>query len=240
LRNQDGNFFFILSIRLFYIQALTRDRLTNLAKSQYEEVIEIKPLRGIIFDRNLKQLATNVAIYSVYAEAKRIDQKQAAANAIANALGMGREDVLKRISKDKYFVWIARKVPDENRYHFAHTEFRPILRIRIFSPLRGRGRRSMCKFSFIRNGMLMGRKGVYEAIHELDFTSLYPSIIVLFNLSPETLYEPKKRGFLPSHFSQAEQNLHYVAQTHFQLKMTWQQHWQRKKKKRNCKNTLSF
>lgn len=39
--------------------------------------------------------------------------------------------------------------------------------------------------------------GVYEQVHELDFTSLYPSIIVLHNLSPETLRAPDQRGFLP-------------------------------------------
>jgi len=40
--------------------------------------------------------------------------------------------------------------------------------------------------------------GAYEEVHELDFTSLYPSIIVKYNLSPETLKEPDKTGFLSS------------------------------------------
>ncbi|KUG19121.1 MAG: type B DNA-directed DNA polymerase [Methanomicrobiaceae archaeon] len=39
--------------------------------------------------------------------------------------------------------------------------------------------------------------GVYDAVYQLDFTSLYPAIIVRFNLSPETLGAPGKRGFLP-------------------------------------------
>ena len=38
--------------------------------------------------------------------------------------------------------------------------------------------------------------GVYEQVHQIDFTSLYPSIIVKYNLSPETLLHPEKRGFL--------------------------------------------
>ncbi|MDD1672990.1 MAG: type B DNA-directed DNA polymerase [Methanomicrobiales archaeon] len=49
-----------------------------------------------------------------------------------------------------------------------------------------------------RGGMMFQPvAGVYEQVHELDFTSLYPSIIVLHNLSPETLHTPGKRGFLP-------------------------------------------
>jgi DNA polymerase I len=37
---------------------------------------------------------------------------------------------------------------------------------------------------------------IYEKVHQIDFTSLYPSIIVKFNLSPETLEHPEERGFL--------------------------------------------
>jgi DNA polymerase I len=38
--------------------------------------------------------------------------------------------------------------------------------------------------------------GVYERVHQIDFTSLYPSIIVKYNLSPETLEHPERSGFL--------------------------------------------
>jgi len=38
--------------------------------------------------------------------------------------------------------------------------------------------------------------GVYEKVHQIDFTSLYPSIIVKYNLSPETLQNPERSGFL--------------------------------------------
>ncbi len=49
-----------------------------------------------------------------------------------------------------------------------------------------------------RGGMMFQPvPGVYERVYELDFTSLYPSIIVLLNLSPETLHAPEKKGFLP-------------------------------------------
>ncbi len=38
--------------------------------------------------------------------------------------------------------------------------------------------------------------GVYDKVHQIDFTSLYPSIIVKYNLSPETIEHPEQRGFL--------------------------------------------
>ncbi len=50
-----------------------------------------------------------------------------------------------------------------------------------------------------KGGMIFQPKpGVHEGVHELDFTSFYPSIIVNYNLSPETLDDSKRRGFLSS------------------------------------------
>jgi len=52
-----------------------------------------------------------------------------------------------------------------------------------------------------RGGMIFQPKpGVYECIYQLDFTLMYPSIIVKYNLSPETIsgntISGNKRGFL--------------------------------------------
>ena len=44
--------------------------------------------------------------------------------------------------------------------------------------------------------MFQPEPGVYEKVHQIDFTSLYPSIIVKYNLSPETVKHPEVRGFL--------------------------------------------
>ncbi len=40
--------------------------------------------------------------------------------------------------------------------------------------------------------------GIHAAVTQIDFTSFYPSIIVRYNISPETLAHPEKAGFLPS------------------------------------------
>jgi DNA polymerase I len=44
--------------------------------------------------------------------------------------------------------------------------------------------------------MFQPKPGVYESVYEIDFTSLYPSIIVQSNLSPETVEHPERTGFL--------------------------------------------
>ncbi len=51
-----------------------------------------------------------------------------------------------------------------------------------------------------RGGMMFQPEpGIFEEVDEIDFTSMYPSIIVLANLSPETIRDPEqgRRGFLP-------------------------------------------
>jgi DNA polymerase, archaea type len=49
-----------------------------------------------------------------------------------------------------------------------------------------------------RGGMMFQPvPGLYEDVFQIDFTSLYPSVIVLHNLSPETIANPEIRGFLP-------------------------------------------
>jgi len=48
-----------------------------------------------------------------------------------------------------------------------------------------------------RGGMMFQpQPGIYERVYQIDFTSLYPSIIVKYNLSPESLEHPEVRGFL--------------------------------------------
>lgn len=50
-----------------------------------------------------------------------------------------------------------------------------------------------------RGGMILQPEPrLYERVSQINFTSLYPSIIVKYNLSPETLRHPERRGFLSS------------------------------------------
>ena len=49
-----------------------------------------------------------------------------------------------------------------------------------------------------RGGMMFQPvPGIYPDVDEIDFTSMYPSIIVQANLSPETIGDEKRPGFLP-------------------------------------------
>lgn len=75
------------------------------------------------------------------------------------------------------------------------------LRRGIAVPFRKRdveGLRNICELKAADKGgmIFQPEPGIYERVHQIDFTSLYPSIIVKFNLSPETIEHPEVRGFL--------------------------------------------
>jgi len=46
--------------------------------------------------------------------------------------------------------------------------------------------------------MFQPEPAVYKTVHQIDFTTLYSSIIVKYNLSPETIEHPEIEGFLIS------------------------------------------
>ncbi len=75
------------------------------------------------------------------------------------------------------------------------------LRREIAVPFRKRdaeGLRNICELKASDKGgmIFQPEPGVYEKVHQIDFTSLYPSIIVKYNLSPETIEHPEIKGFL--------------------------------------------
>ncbi len=75
------------------------------------------------------------------------------------------------------------------------------LRRGIAVPFRKRdaeGLRNICELKASDKGgmIFQPEPGVYEKVHQIDFTSLYPSIIVKYNLSPETIKNQEMKGFL--------------------------------------------
>lgn len=110
--------FFLLSltlllVRLFYLQGIQRNFYYKIANEQHVVSTEIQPRRGTIFDRNMQILAQNINTDSVFANARIIKDKEACAKAVAAALKLDEKFVLERISRDKGFVWIKRKITSQ-------------------------------------------------------------------------------------------------------------------------------
>ena len=101
---------------LIFIQIFRSDYLSNLAQRQHEHSMVLEPRRGTIYDRNLRALAINLPVYSIYANARSMRQEHDEDDAVAKLSGILKTDpkqIRDKLEKDKYFVWIARKVPQE-------------------------------------------------------------------------------------------------------------------------------
>lgn len=75
--------------------------------------MELEPVRGAIYDRNLKPLAINLPCDSLYASPRQIKNKEKVIAALREALGLEYGYLKNRLYRDKAFVWISRKLSPE-------------------------------------------------------------------------------------------------------------------------------
>jgi cell division protein FtsI/penicillin-binding protein 2 len=103
------------ALRLVLIQIFNSSFLANLAKKQHNHLIILEPKRGTIFDRNLRPLAINLPVYSLFANPKLMkdEDKARAIEVLSAELGVDKAFVRDRLDREKYFVWISRKMPQE-------------------------------------------------------------------------------------------------------------------------------
>jgi len=103
---------FIFVIKLISIQVFKSSYLSTLAEKQHNYFVELEPKRGGIYDRRLRPLAVNVAAYSLYAKPRQMTatMKKMAVEELNETLGLDKGYLENRFSRNKYFVWIARKL----------------------------------------------------------------------------------------------------------------------------------
>ena len=108
----------VVVVRAFHLQIASGDRLREMAEGQHLRELRVSPRRGAIYDRHGAELAVSADVDSVYANPRRLkamDQDpRTVARRIAKILDVDRERLAKRLSADRYFVWIERRVtPNE-------------------------------------------------------------------------------------------------------------------------------
>ena len=105
--------FCAIFIRLAVLQGFQHARLRDLAERQYSRQITVHPERGRILDRHGRVLATSVPVPSVYVIPQDIDDSDATASKVAEALGLPLATVHNQLSAVSTFVWLARQLPPE-------------------------------------------------------------------------------------------------------------------------------
>lgn len=106
--------FLVLIGRAVHLQVFQHEKLSARAQREFLKQVEVTPRRGIIFDRNQEELAVSLDTHSVYASPLKINQPKAVGRKLAEALGLPSRPIIKRLSSERGFVWIARRVsPDK-------------------------------------------------------------------------------------------------------------------------------
>ncbi len=103
-------FFTIIGAKAMYLQIFCRSWLSEKAANQYEVSLISSGKRGTIYDRNLREMAVSIDVTSIAAHPPQIKNPKAAAKSLAKALKINRNVLAKRLTSEKKFVWIKRKV----------------------------------------------------------------------------------------------------------------------------------
>jgi cell division protein FtsI (penicillin-binding protein 3) len=106
--------------RLFWLQIVRHQEYVDRAQKQQQRTFEVAPRRGVLYDRNLRELAMTVQVDSIYAVPTEMDDKDAAAHALAQIVHTDPDDnqnteeqIAARLKKGNSFAWIARRVTPE-------------------------------------------------------------------------------------------------------------------------------
>jgi len=100
--------FLLIAGQLVRLSLIDRNALLELVDRQHSLVVEIKQSRGRILDRNMKELAMNIKVPSIYAVPRIIRDKEKMAGTLSSILGKDKSFILSRLERDKAFVWLDR------------------------------------------------------------------------------------------------------------------------------------
>jgi len=108
--------------KLFWLQVMRHKEFVEKAEKQQQHTFEVAPRRGVLYDRNLRELAMTVQADSFFAVPSEIDDKEKAAtiHALAQVVHTSSEDdwtteakITERVNASRGFAWIARRLSPE-------------------------------------------------------------------------------------------------------------------------------
>lgn len=112
-------FLFVVAImlglicRLGYLQFIKSNWLAENAVDQRVREIPVEAKRGMIYDRNGKELAVSVSTDSVYAIPAEIRNAEETAAKLAAILALDQNKLTEKLKKRQAFTWIKRKIDNE-------------------------------------------------------------------------------------------------------------------------------
>jgi cell division protein FtsI (penicillin-binding protein 3) len=106
-----------ITFRLFNLQILRHKEYVDRAQKQQQRAFEVAPRRGVLYDRNLHELAMTVQADSIYADPSQMLDKAAVARELAPLVHTDPDDaqttedqIYNRLKNGRNFAWVARRV----------------------------------------------------------------------------------------------------------------------------------
>jgi len=96
--------------RLIQLQVIEHDRFLKAARVIQEQMIELMPQRGAIYDRNEMLLAFDVRAVSIAIDSFNMTKPETITAILTNELGLTSEVLRDLIYRPSYFTWIKRQI----------------------------------------------------------------------------------------------------------------------------------
>ena len=108
----------LISGRLVWLQVVQHSKWVRKAQQQQQRTFDVAPQRGVLYDRNLRELAMTVSVDSIYAVPSELgDNRAEAAQILARIVHTDPQDnftteryMLARFNDSRNFAWVARRV----------------------------------------------------------------------------------------------------------------------------------
>jgi cell division protein FtsI (penicillin-binding protein 3) len=106
-----------IGARLVYLQTVQHDWLRERARVQQQDALETSPLRGLVLDRQGRELARSISVESFFVVPGEIENIEETAARLAPVLRMETAALAERLQEaqaaKRKFAWVARKLNDE-------------------------------------------------------------------------------------------------------------------------------
>ena len=104
-----------IGLRLVWLQVVRHQQYVETAAKQQQRTFEVAPRRGVLYDRNLRELAMTVLVDSVYAVPSELGENRGnAAEMLAKMVHSdprdnftSKQQMLARFNASRNFAWVA-------------------------------------------------------------------------------------------------------------------------------------
>jgi cell division protein FtsI (penicillin-binding protein 3) len=123
-----------ICLRLFWLQVVRHADFVERAARQQQRTFEVAPRRGVLYDRNLRELGMTVLVDSVYAVPSELgDNRANAAQLLAKIVHSDPQDnftsqqqILARFNASRNFAWVGRRVDAETANRVRELNLRGV------------------------------------------------------------------------------------------------------------------